>query len=100
MTHVATLLLSLCGFALLLCAMARHQQDWLRRKLSPRTNRTLRLSGFAALTLAFVIAGLGLGWSYGAVVWFGSASAGAALTVAVNINREKIMRGTRRENSR
>ena len=71
MTHVATALLSLGGFALLFLAMARHQQDWLRRKLPDQQSRRLRQAGFALLSIAFLIAGLGLGWGYGSVAWFG-----------------------------
>lgn len=100
MTHVAILLLSTASFAVLHLAMARHQQDWLGRKLPQRTSRALRWSGFSALALAFLVAGFGLGWGYGTVVWIGSASAGAALTVAANINRERIMQRVRREKTR
>jgi len=92
MIHLAIALPAILGFALLLTAMARHQQDWLRRKLAPRTGRMLRWSGFAALGLAFVLAGLGLGWSYGALVWFGWLSVAAALALTAQTNRERILR--------
>ncbi|MCG2840659.1 DUF3325 domain-containing protein [Sandaracinobacter sp. RS1-74] len=95
MIHAATFLLSLTGFALLLLAMPRHQQDWLRRKLPPSLGRTLRLSGFAALALAFAVAGLGLGWGYGAVAWFGWLTMAAALVVTANTNRDRIRRKVR-----
>lgn len=95
MIHAAIFLLSLFGFALLLLAMSRHQQDWLRCKLSLALCRTLRLSGFAALALAFAIAGTGLGWGYGAVAWFGWLTMAAALVVTANTNRERIMRKVR-----
>lgn len=95
MIHAATFLLSLFGFALLLLAMPRHQQDWLRRKLPPTLGRALRLSGFAALALAFAVAGACLGWGYGAVAWFGWLTMGAALAVTANTNRERIMRKVR-----
>lgn len=91
MTGAALLLLSAAGFAVLLLAMARHQQDWLGRKLPRQMSQRLRLSGFALLALSFFVAGLGFGWGYGAVLWAGSASAGAALAVAVNINRERLI---------
>lgn len=87
---------ALLGFALLLLAMARHQQDWLRRKLAPRTGRLLRWSGFASLALAFIVAGLGLGWAYGAVAWFGWLSVAAVLVLIAQTNRERIMRLIRR----
>lgn len=91
MTQAATFLLSLAGFALLLLAMARHQQDWLRRKLPASQSRALRLSGFAALALAFAIAGAGLGWGYGTVAWFGWMTVAAGLIVAANLNRDRIL---------
>ncbi|WP_066521859.1 DUF3325 domain-containing protein [Sphingobium cloacae] len=95
MIHVAIFLLSLAGFALLLLAMTRHQQDWLRRKLPPARGRALRLSGFTALVLAFAVAGVGLGWGYGAVEWFGWLTVAAALVVTINTNRERIVRKVR-----
>jgi uncharacterized membrane protein len=95
MIHIANFLLSLSGFVLLLLAMPRHQQDWLGRKLFPMQRRALRLSGFTALVLAFVVAGAGLGWAYGAVAWFGWQTVAAALVVAANTNRERLMRKVR-----
>ena len=91
MTHLFVFVLSLAGFAMLLLAMARHQQDWLRRKLSPSLSQRLRRGGFALLALAFGTAGSGLGWGYGAVVWFGWLSVTAITVVAANLNRERIM---------
>lgn len=96
MTHTIVALLALAGFALLLMAMARHQQDWLRRKLPARTSRLLRIGGFGFLTLAFAIAGSGLGWAYGTVAWFGWLSFGAALTLTAQTNRERILARLRR----
>lgn len=95
MIHAATFLLSLTGFALLLLAMPRHQQDWLRRKLPPIMGRALRLFGFLLLALSFAVAGAGLGWGYGAVAWFGWLTMAAALAVAANTNRERIVRKVR-----
>lgn len=92
MIHLAILTPNLIGFALLLMAMMRHQQDWLRRKLPERTSMTLRRGGFAALALGFMVAGLGLGWAYGAVVWFGWLSASAVLTLTAHTNRDRILR--------
>lgn len=92
MIHFAVAICALLGFMLLLIAMTRHQQDWLRRKLAPRLSALLRWSGFAMLALAFVAAGLGLGWAYGAVVWLGWLSAAAALVLAAQTNRERILR--------
>lgn len=92
MIHTVIFLLSLSGFILLLLAMARHQQDWLGRKLSPVISRALRLSGFAALALSFAVAGVDFGWGYGSVAWFGWLTMAAALVVALNVNRERILR--------
>ncbi|MGC4252805.1 MAG: DUF3325 domain-containing protein [Sphingobium sp.] len=96
MTDAATFLLSLAGFAALLLAMPRHQGDWLGRKLSPHVGRILRLSGFAALALAFTVAGIGFGWGVGAVAWFGWLTIAVALVVTVHTNRERIIRKARR----
>lgn len=90
MIHLAIFLAALAGFALLLLAMAKHQQDWLRRKLAPGRSRLLRALGFAALALSFAMAGLGLGWAYGTVAWCGWLTASAAVVVTANINRERI----------
>lgn len=95
MIHAAIFLLSLFGFVLLLLGMARHQQDWFRRKLPAALGRALRLSGFAVLALAFAVSGVGLGWGYGAVAWFGWLTVAAALVVTANTNRERIMRKVR-----
>jgi hypothetical protein len=92
MIHVAIGVPALLGFALLLLAMARHQQDWLRRKLAPRTSRLLRQSGFGAFGLAFVAAGCGFGWAYGAVAWCGWLSTAAVVVLAAQTNRERILR--------
>jgi hypothetical protein len=92
MIHLAIAATALSGFALLLLAMARHQQDWLRRKLAPRTSRLLRRAGSGALLLGFICAGLGFGWAYGTVAWFGWLSASAVLVLAAQTNRDRILR--------
>lgn len=91
MIHCILFTLCLGGFILLLSAMVRHQQDWLRRKLSPVRSATLRRCGFLSLALAYVAAGAGLGWAYGTVVWCGWLTVAAALTVTLNVNRERIL---------
>lgn len=96
MIDAAISLLSLTGFGFLLLATPRHQQDWLHRKLDQAISRALRLCGFVALALAFVAAGTGLGWAYGAVVWFGWLTMAAALVVTANTNREWIVGKVRR----
>ncbi|MFT4053564.1 MAG: DUF3325 domain-containing protein [Novosphingobium sp.] len=92
MIHLAIFLPALLGFALLLMAMARHQQDWLKRKLTARRSTVLRRVGFGALALAFVTAGFGLGWAYGTVAWCGWLSAAAVLVLTAQTNRERILR--------
>ena len=92
MIHMAIFSLSLSGFAVLLLAMARHQQDWLRRKLAASPRRRLRMTGFALLAAAFAVAGSGFGWGYGTVLWCGWLTVSAALIVAANTNRERIQR--------
>jgi inner membrane protein involved in colicin E2 resistance len=96
MIQTAIVGLSLVGFALLFLAIPHHQQDWMRRKLSPSLARALRRSGFATLGLASVLAGTGLDWAYGALVWFGWLTLAAALVVAAHSNRERIRRTVRR----
>ena len=91
MIHVAILLLSLGGFASLLLAMPRHQQDWLHGKLGATACNIARRSGFMLLALAFVVAGGGLGWGYGAVAWFGWLSVAAAIVVTANLNRARLL---------
>lgn len=95
MIHLAIAALAQAGFALLLLAMPRHQQDWLRRKLPPRLATTLRWAGFSALALSFAAAGTGLGWAYGTVAWCGWLSVAAALVLTVQTNRERIQRRQR-----
>lgn len=96
MSDIVTFALSLAGFALLLLAFPRHQQDWLRRKLPPRQSPALRLAGFALLAAAFVVAGNAAGWGYGAILWFGWLTVAAALVVAAHTNREAILARMRR----
>lgn len=92
MIHAVIFTLSLSGFAVLLLAMARHQQDWLRRKLAVKPRRRLRIAGFALIALAFVAAGKGFGLAYGSVLWCGWLTVAAVLVVTANTNRERIQR--------
>ncbi|NWK94382.1 DUF3325 domain-containing protein [Sphingobium lactosutens] len=96
MTHVAVLLLSQIGFAMLLLAMARHQQEWLCRKLSSSLSGMMRTGGMMMLVLGFLAAGIGLGWGYGTVAWCGSLSVAAMMTIIFNLHREKILARIRR----
>ncbi|PNU06800.1 DUF3325 domain-containing protein [Novosphingobium guangzhouense] len=89
MTHILVCALTLTGFALLLMAMARHQQDWLRRKLAPNASRSLKWIRFTVLALGFAAACRGL---YGTVAWFGWLSLSAVLVLNAQTNRERIRR--------
>lgn len=91
MMHAVIFLLALAGFGLLLIAMQRHQQDWFHCKLPPMCGRALRLSGFTVLALAFVLAGNGLGWAYGTVIWFGWVTIGSGLATAANAGRRRLL---------
>ena len=92
MIHAIVFILLLSGFAVLLLAMARHQQDWLGRKLAQTPRRQMRAGGFALLALAFIVSGSGFGWGYGAVLWCGWLTIAATAVVAANTNRERIQR--------
>jgi hypothetical protein len=92
MTHAIVFTGALIGFVLLMVAMPRHQQDWLGRRLPPHLGRVLRVAGLVALTLAFLTAGLRLGWGYGAVSWFGWLTVAAAVIVTVDVQRARILR--------
>lgn len=92
MIHVLTLALCVAGFGLLLMAMGRHQQDWLRRKLPAATTRKMRRGGFALLAMAFFACGSGFGWAYGTLAWCGWLTVSALAAVTANTNRERILR--------
>lgn len=81
MIHLLLFLLAWAGFAMLCAARDRHQRDALGRQLSGPATAWLRTGGWACLALALVVAGLGLGWAYGAVEWLGHLSAAALVTV-------------------
>lgn len=96
MTDIAALFLSLAGFALLMLSMARHQQDWLGRKLATRPGKILRLSGYGALALSLAMAFARYGWAYGMVDILGFWTLAAGLVVLANCNRGRIMGFARR----
>lgn len=100
MIDIAVLLLVLAGFGFLLMAMPRHQQDWLKRKLSQAHAHSLRLSGLVMLAAAYGVSGRGLGWAYGTVAWFGWLTVAAAIVVTVNTNCGAIMENFRFRPSR
>lgn len=81
MIHLLLFLLAFAGFATLCASRDRHQRDLLGRKLPSGTATRLRRGGLFLLLLAYPVAGLALGWGYGAVEWLGQLSAGALITV-------------------
>lgn len=86
MIHLLLFLLAFAGFVMLCAARDRHQRDLLGRKLPAATAIGLRRGGLFLLLLVYVVAGLALGWGYGAVEWLGQLSGGALLTVLL-LNR-------------
>lgn len=96
MTDMMIFLLSVVGFAALLLAQPRHQRDWLGRKLAPERCRLLRLSGFAMLALAFIVAADRFGGGYGAVVWSGWLTISAGLVVCAQAYRAHTVSQMRR----
>lgn len=91
MTDAAVFLLSLGGFGLLLLAPARHQHDWLRRRLPPRTSYAAKAGGFCLLVAGYAIAAAGQGWGYGAVAWLGWLTVAAGLVLTAHTNRARIL---------
>lgn len=87
MTHIAILMLSLVGFALMLLASPRHRREWLPELPGRSPPLPLRLAGLGLLALAFALAGAMLGWGYGSVAWCGWLTASAALIAAVHAAR-------------
>ena len=81
MIHLLLFLFAFAGFAMLCAARDRHQRDLLGRKLPAGTAVRMRRGGLFLLLLAYPVAGLALGWGYGAVEWLGQLSGGALLTV-------------------
>lgn len=81
MIHLLLFVLASSAFLMLCLARDRHQRDVLGRKLSATTAKRLRAGAAACLLLAFLLAGLKLGWGYGTVEWLGQLSAGALVTV-------------------
>jgi hypothetical protein len=70
------------GFLCLCAAMPRHHAAMVKRKLSAVEARTIRISGWIGIVAALLLS-MGLfGAAYGALVWIGHLTAGAALTVA------------------
>jgi hypothetical protein len=81
MIHLLLFLLAWSGFAMLCLARDWHQRDVLGRTLSAGSGRRLRAAAAVCLLSALGLAGLRLGWAYGAVEWLGQLSAGALATV-------------------
>ena len=81
MTHFFILLPSIAAFAALALAMERHQEEVFGRPLALRTNRWLRVLGWALLLLALRVAVTAQGWGIGLVSMAGHCSLGAALVL-------------------
>ncbi|QLF92187.1 DUF3325 domain-containing protein [Pseudomonas sp. ABC1] len=80
MIDVLILLTSLVGFVALALAMDKHAKHFLRRALSVRLSRVLRVVGWTLLALALYMNFHVRGWSVGSVAWLGWLTiAGAAL---------------------
>jgi len=92
MIHMLLFLISLCGFTLLLFATARHQQEWLKRKLPVRTALQAKVGGLTLLVLALFVAARGVGWAQAPLFWCGWMSLCAGLVVAAQCNRERLLR--------
>lgn len=88
---ILVLLSALGGFAALMLAMTRHQQDWLGRKLSMNGTRAMRVGGYAGLALSFSLSCAGQGWAYGSVAALGWWTVAASLVVTANCNRARIL---------
>lgn len=96
MSDALIFLLCLGAFALLLAAMGRHQPDWFGAKLARPVSLSLRAGGFGLLTGAWLLAGFVQGFAYGTVVWCGWMTVAALIAIAVNINRETLLKYLRR----
>jgi len=79
MTHLATFVLCLAGFAALALATDRAQHDILGRTLTARATRRLRIAGWSMLILALWLVVASMGWALGLVAYSGHTSAGAGV---------------------
>ncbi|ESQ81795.1 DUF3325 family protein [Asticcacaulis benevestitus] len=96
MSDAFIFLLCLGAFALLLAAMSRHQQEWFGAKLARPLSLSLRAGGFGLLFAAWLVAGFTVGFAYGTVVWCGCIAVAALVVIAVNINRDRLLKYLRR----
>lgn len=83
MTHLFLLFLATAGFCLLCLSRERHQRDLIGRKLAAGATKYMRWSGVSLLAVAFLIAGIRLGWAVGVLEWLGLSSIGALLTMVI-----------------
>lgn len=81
MIHIFAITLCVTGFACLCAAMARHQKDFIGRKLETGAGRQLRMIGGTILLLALSIDMVGLSAGYGAIAWCGHLTVAAALVL-------------------
>lgn len=86
MIHCLSIALCVVGFACLCAAMARHQPDFLGRKLDAGASRTVRHAGAIALMSGLAVSMIGFGAGYGAIAWCGHLTLAAGL-VLFRLNR-------------
>ena len=100
MSHLLLALLSVFAFASLALAMRRHQEDVSGRFLSCRSTRFLRISGWASLLVALVVAVHSQGWSFGLVSYSGHTSLGAGIVFIALMIWSRIRQTIRRAKDR
>jgi hypothetical protein len=82
MIALVSLVLCLAGFVSLCLSLTRHQRDLLGRDLPRLTILLLRLGGYFAIFLGFVVQALAWGPAYGVMVATGLLTVAAVLVVA------------------
>ena len=82
--HLLLLLITFAGFTCLALAMPRHSKHLLQRSLSPQATCLAKITGWALLGVALILAAMQWRFSIGSVTWFGWLSlAGVALVFAL-----------------
>lgn len=82
--NLTLLLITFAGFTCLALAMPRHSKHLLQRSLSPQATRLAKITGWALLGVALILAAVQWRFSIGVVTWFGWLSlAGVALVFAL-----------------
>ena len=82
--NLTLLLITFAGFTCLALAMPRHSKHLLQRSLSAQASRLAKITGWALLGTALILATVQWRFSIGSVTWFGWLSlAGVALVFAL-----------------